>query len=201
MTESAPVVTAPTEERRSGVFRIALLGVLVLALLASAGVLVWLLADRRGTADATQSEREAVMSRTDQFVLRVNTFGPNDLDAQDKLTTYQQQVEDVITPKFASDFESDGLPVAEQLVGRAGYGRVAKVLGTGVESIDSDSATVIVAATLTASYPDPKHPNDADKRVDAEADVLRWVVDLVHTDGKWLVDGYSPVSSGSGDGQ
>ena len=32
-------------------FRLALLGVLVVALLASAGVLIWLLADRRGEAD------------------------------------------------------------------------------------------------------------------------------------------------------
>jgi Mce-associated membrane protein len=56
---------------RSATFRLVLLGVLVVALLASAGILVWLLADRRGESDDLQSEREAVMSQTEQFVLRL----------------------------------------------------------------------------------------------------------------------------------
>ena len=195
-----PVDDARREQRRSGTFRLVLLGVLVLALLASAGVLVWLLADRRGTADELQSEREAVMSRTDQFVLRVNTFGPDDVDAQGKLSDYQQQVTEVITPKFATDFESEGLPLAEQLVSTAGYARTAKILGTGVESVDDDSATAIVAATLDTSYPDPKHPDDATKRLRGDTDVLRWVVDLVKVDGSWLVDKYTTVTA-AGEGQ
>lgn len=184
--------------RSGGAFRVVLLGVLVLALLAGAGVLVWLLADRRGEADAVQEQREAVMSTTSQFVLRLNTYGPDLLDDQGKLTAYQKQVTAVITPKFASDFEKSGLPIAQSTVSGAGYGRVAKVLGTGVESIDDDSATVIVAATFTSSYPDPKHPKNDAKRINADADVLRWEVDLVKNDGHWLVDGYTPVT---GEGQ
>jgi hypothetical protein len=60
--------------------------------------------------------------------------------------------------------------------------------------MDADSATAIVAAGLTGSYPDAKHPDDEAKRVDADQDVLRWEVDLVKSDGTWLVDDYAPVT-------
>ena len=188
----------PTERPRSASFRLVLLVVLVALLLVSAGALVWLLADRRGEADDLQASRETVMSQTEQFVLRLNTYGPDGLDDHGHLTHYKDQVAEVITPKFASDFESSGLPIAEQTVSQAGYGRSAEVFGVGVQTIDSDSAVAIVAAGLTGTYPDPKHPDDAAKRVSGGEDVLRWEVDLVKTGGKWLVDDYSPVT---GEGQ
>ena len=179
----------------NGRFRVVLLAILVLALLAAAGMLVWLLAERRGAADQAQSEREAVERQTEQFVLRLNTYGPDDLDAQGHLTDYQEQVTGVITPKFAAAFEKDGLPIAEQVVAQAGYSRSVKVYGVGVESIDGDSAKAIVAAGMTGSYPDPKHPKDEAKRVAAEPDVLRWTVDLVRSGDTWLVDDYAPVQA------
>ena len=195
-TSSTPAASGAAP--RSARFRLALLVVLVVLLLASAGVLVWLLAERRGQADQLQSQRESVMSTTEQFVLRLNTYGPDQLDAQGHLTDYKKKVSEVITPKFDSDFEGTGLPIAEQTVKQAGYARTAKVFGVGVESIDADSATAIVAAGLTGSYPDPKHPKDAAKRVATPEDVARWEVDLVKTGGHWLVDDYAPVTGGGG---
>jgi Mce-associated membrane protein len=188
---------APGEPQRTqhGTFRLVLLGVLVLTLLASAGCLVWLLAERRGAAGAEQSDRDAVMRQTEQFVLRLNTYGPDQLDAKNHLPDYQKQVEDVITPKFATDFEKSGLPIAEQTVAQASYARKAQVFGVGVESVDGDTATAIVAGSLTGSYPDPKHPKDTSKRVAADHQVLRWEVDLVRTHGTWQIDDYAPVSS------
>lgn len=197
---TTPEDTAGRDDRPGGpnaTFRLVLLGVLVLALLASAGILVWLLADRRGQADDAQAEREAVMSQTEQFVLRINTYGPDQLDAQGHLPTYDKQVSAVITPKFGTDFEKSGLPLAEKVVAQSGYGRTAKILGVGVDSMDADSATAIVAASLSGSYPDPKHPKDASKRIASDADVLRWEVDLDKVDGTWLVDNYSPVTGGT----
>ena len=191
------VTTAGTDETpRSTTFRLVLLVLLVVLLLVSAGVLVWLLADRRGEADEVQSEREAVMAQTKQFVLRLNTYGPDGLDDQGHLADYQADVDEVITPKFATDFETSGLPIAEQTVAQAGYSREAEVFGVGVQQIDEDSAVALVAAGLTGSYPDPKHPDDPAKRIAAGEDVLRWEVDLVKTDGEWLVDDYSPVTGG-----
>jgi Mce-associated membrane protein len=190
---SGPVTTG-TETPRSATFRLVLLVVLLVVLVASAAALTWLLLDRRGDADGVQAERESVMSQTEQFVLRLNTYGPDQLDDQGHLTGYRDQVSEVITPKFGSDFETSGLPIAEQTVSQAGYGRTADVFGVGVESLDADSATAIAAAGLTGTYPDPKHPDDASKRVAADQDVLRWEVDLVKTDGTWLVDDYAPVT-------
>jgi Mce-associated membrane protein len=190
-------VTTPDptpEDQPNPTFRLVLLVVLLVVLIASAAVLGWLLVDRSGEANDAQAEREAVMSQTEQFVMRLNTFGPDQLDEAGHLTEYQQQVNEVITPKFATDFETEGLPIAEQTVKGAGYARTAEVFGVGVESLDGDSATVIVAAGLTGSYPDPKAPDDASKRVEADEDVLRWEVDLVMTDGEWLVDDYTPVT-------
>jgi Mce-associated membrane protein len=176
-------------------FRLVLLVVLLVALVASAATLGWLLVDRdNGAGDDPQADREAVMSQVEQFVLRLNTYGPDQLDDQGHLTEYRDQVTEVITPKFASDFETSGLPIAEETVKTAGYGRTAKIFGLGVESIDEDSATVIVAAGMTSSYPDPQHPDDASKRVDADEDVLRWEVPVVKVDGEWLVDDYTPVT-------
>jgi Mce-associated membrane protein len=196
-SEVTAPVPAPEEpgSRADGRFRVVLLGILVLALLASAGVLVWLLAERRGEADGVQSQRDAVLRQTEQFVLRLNTYGPSDLDAQGHLTDYRKQVVAVITPKFAAAFEKDGLPIAEQVVAQAGYSRAVKVYGVGVQSMDGDSAKAIVAAGMTGSYPNPQHPKDDSKRVDSEPDILRWEVDLVRSGDAWLVDDYAPVNA------
>ena len=197
-TESVPppptTPDAPSSGAPNGRFRVVLLVLLVLALLVSGGVLVWLLADRRGDADGVQSDREAAMSQVEQFVLRLNTYGPDQLDDQGHLPEYEKQVTAVITPKFAEDFEKSGLPIAEQTVAKAGLGRTAKIFGVGVDSIDADSATAIVAAGLNGSSPDPKHPDDTSKRIPLDPAVLRWSVSLVKVDGKWLVDDYTPVT-------
>jgi len=184
--------TGPSSSAPNGRFRVVLLVLLVLALLVSGGVLVWLLADRRGEADGVQSDREAVMSQVEQFVLRLNTYGPDQLDDQGHMPEYEKQVTAVITPKFAADFEKSGLPIAEQTVAQAGLGRTAKIFGVGVDSIDGDSATAIVAAGLNGSSPDPKHPDDTSKRIPLDPAVLRWSVALEKVDGKWLVDDYTP---------
>jgi Mce-associated membrane protein len=189
------VSTGTDETPRSATFRLVLLIVLVALLLVSAGALVWLLADRRGQADDLQSERETVMSQTEQFVLRLNTYGPDGLDDQGHLPDYQKQVTAVITSKFAADFEKSGLPIAEQTVAQAGYSRAVKVYGVGVESMDGDSAKAIVAAGFTGSYPDPQHPKNDAKRVESDPDVLRWEIDLVRSGGAWLVDDYAPVNA------
>lgn len=182
------------DDQPNPTFRLVLLVVLLVVLVASAATLGWLLLDRRGEASDVQAEREAVMSQTEQFVLRLNTLSPDQLDDEGHLAEYEQQVSEVVTPKFETDFETNGLPLAERLVTQAGYARTAEVFGVGVQSLDGDSATVLVAAGLTGSYPDPKAPDDSSRRVDADEDVLRWEVDLVRSDGEWLVDDYTPVT-------
>ena len=169
--------------------RVVLVGVLVVALLASTGVLVWLLAGRRGQAEDLQHEREAVMAQAEQFMLRVNTYGPDLLDDKGQMPKYRDLVEEIITPKFQTSFEG-GVTAAEQSVQQAGVGRTAEVFATGVSSIDSDSATALVAGSFTNSYPQGK----ADGRVLDDPAPFRVEVTLVKSDGKWLVDNFSPVT-------
>ncbi|MGZ6738011.1 MAG: hypothetical protein ACXVD4_00920 [Nocardioides sp.] len=184
----------PSTGERSGAatFRVVLAGVLVLVLLGSAGTLVWLLAGRRGAADDLQTQREKVMSVAEQFMLRVNTYGPDLLDSNGTMPKYRSLVEEVITPKFKSSFEQ-GVTAAEQTVAKVGVARTSKVYAVGVSSIDADSATALVAGEFTSSYPQGK----SGSRVDDQPAPFRVEVTLVKTDGKWLVDNFDPVTGGS----
>lgn len=173
----------------SPTFRLALFGVLVVALLASAGTLIWLAADRRGEAEDVQAEREQVMAQTKQFMLRMGTFGPDLLDEQKQMPEYRENVKAVITPKFATDFEKE-VTTAEQLVAQAGVSRVAEVFSTGVSVIDEDSATALVAGSFTDSYPQ----SEGGEPQAAEPVPFRIEVSLVKTEDEWLVDDFTPIT-------
>ena len=173
-----------TGERSGATFRVVVLGVLVVVLLAACGTLIWLLAGRQGQAEDLQSEREAVMAQTDQFMLRMGTYGPDLLDSHGQMPEYRSRVEAVITPKFATSFDKQA-GTAEQLVAQSGVSRKADVFATGVSSIDSDSATALVAGTFTDTYK---------KGGQQEPVPFRISVSLVKTGGKWLVDDFTPVT-------
>lgn len=174
-------------------FRIVLLGLLVVTLLASAGTMIWLLASHDDDGKDEQSSREAVMAQSEQFMLRVNTYGPDLLDDKGEMPDYRQSVIEVITPKFKASFEK-GVTAAEQTVAKSGLGRTVKVFATGVSSMDQDSAVVLVSGSFVNSYPkDPEKPDG--KRVDGPEVGFRVEVNLVKTDGKWLVDDFQPVTA------
>ena len=174
---------------RSALFRLILLGVLAVALVAS---LVWvavLTSHRTGRAQDLQNDREAAMATTQQFVLRVNTYGPSLLDSQGQMPEYRSRVKAVITPKFAASFDQS-VPVAEQSVKNYGLDRTCAVYATGVEVIDSDSAQVLVAGSISQTV-----KNRKGKRVSAgEPAPFRLRVSLDKIDGTWLVDDYAPVT-------
>ena len=169
---------------RSATFRLVLLCALVVALLASAATLAWILASRRGEADDTQSQRETVMRQTEQFMLRMGTYGPDLLDDNGAMPEYRSRVKAVITPKFATSFDKQAA-TAEQLVAQAGVSRKAQVFATGVSTIDADSATALVAGTFTDAY---------QKGGAQEPVPFRIEVSLVKTGGDWLVDNFTPVT-------
>jgi len=181
-------------------FRLVLLGALLLALVTTLLWIPFLLAHRQitvfgrtlGTDDAAvvQADREAVMAATEQFVLRVNTYGPKLLDADAQMPAYRTRVKDVITPKFAASFDKS-VSVAEQSVKAYGLDRTCAVFATGVEVIDSDSAQVLVAGSISQTV-----LNRKGKRVSTgEPSPFRLRVSLDQIDGKWLVDDYQPVTS------
>jgi Mce-associated membrane protein len=178
--------------------RLAVTGALVVVLLAALGAVVWLTATRgfeaigiEGGAGEVQSERETVMSQTRQFMLRANTYGPDQLDDSGQLTDYRALVEEVITPKLSSSFAKE-VTAAEQIVAQTGAERTTEVFSTGVSTIDGDSATALVAGTFVTSYPDKQGELQPTEPVP-----FRVQVSLVKTEGEWLVDDFDPITGAS----
>ncbi len=192
-------MTPASDDRpTAAAFRWLLAGVLGVLLVVSAGVLVWLLV-RGGDADDTQAEREQVMSTAQQFALRINTYGPDMLDDKEQMPDYRTGVSELLTPKFAADFDKN-VSIAEQTVVQAGIERQGEVFATGVSDIDSDSAQALVAGRINQSL------DSGGERVASDPVPFRYVVDLVLIDGEWLVDdwdtasraGQEPVDPGTG---
>jgi Mce-associated membrane protein len=176
---------------RSPGFRLVLLVGLVAVLVAGLGSLAYLLSTRAvggvgigGDQAQVQADREAVMAQTEQFVLRFGTYGPDLLDQQGAMPDYRQRVKDVITPKFAVSFDKQA-GTAEEIVAKAEISRSADVFATGVSAIDNDSATALVAGTLTDPYPEQGQ---------LEPTPFRFEVTLVKVKGSWLVDDFTPVT-------
>ena len=194
MTEGSAEAEGPGS---AGRFRVGLLAGLVLLLLAgvigSAVIAVLAAAGVGGDTAETQRQREAVMAQARQFMLRVNTYGP-DLLEDGQMPQYREQVSDVITEKFEASF-LQGVPAAEQSVDQAGIARTAEVFATGVSELEEDRATALVAGAFTNSYPARGEDAEEGERVETEPRSFRVEVELVRTDGEWLVDDFSPVTS------
>jgi Mce-associated membrane protein len=138
-------------------------------------------------AGEVQTERDAVMSQSRQFMLRMGTYGPDQLQ-DGQLTEYRDLVTEVITPKFATSFEQS-VTAAEQIVAKGGVAREAEVFATGVATLGDDRATALVAGAFTDSY-----PNRKGKLQPQEPVPFRMELTLVRTDGRWLVDDFNPVT-------
>ena len=175
-------------------FRLVLLCVLVVVLLAGIGTSAWLVTTRgaeavgiEGGATEVQQERDAVMSQSRQFMLRMGTYGPDQLEGNE-LPEYRDLVSEVITPKLEASFDRQ-VSAAEQIVSQAGVARTAEVFSTGVATLSDDSATALVAGTFTDSYPTKKGDLDPQEPVP-----FRIQLTLVKSDGTWLVDDFTPVT-------
>ncbi|MFT4288219.1 hypothetical protein [Nocardioides sp.] len=180
-----------------GMFRWGVLAVLIAAIVAALAVLGVQASARGGnpfsTANDTQSARDAATSVARQFMLRVNTYGPDLLEGT-TMPKYRELVEEVVTTTFKTDFEQNA-PYAEATVAQVGLDRTTEVYATGVGSIDTDRgrATVLVAGAFTNSYPDADAPDDESKRVAADPQPYRVEVTLVRQGGAWKVDSFTPV--------
>ena len=191
---------APAGARLTPGVRVAIAAALALVVAGCVALLIWMSVGGRATADgglALPDEREQAMSLTDQFVKRLGTYSPDMVDDSGQMPDYREQVREVITPKFAADFEKE-VGTAEQLVAQGGITRTADVFATAVSSIDDDSARVLVAGAFTDSYVQGK--GEQATTVDQEPLPFRFLVDLVVIDGEWLVDDFSPVTSADDEG-
>ena len=190
---------APAGSRLTPRVRVAVAASLALVVAVCVALLIWMSVTDRASADGgldLPDEREQAMSLTDQFVKRLGTYSPDMVDDSGQMPEYRAQVREVITPKFAADFDKE-VATAEQLVAQGGITRTADVFATAVSSIDDDSARVLVAGAFTDSY--EQGSGDEASVVDQEPLPFRFTVDLVLIEGEWLVDDFSPVTGEDGE--
>lgn len=188
-TDSATPSSPRSSKPRSALL-VAFVAVIVGSLISLGVLLVTDEGDAGDPAGQPQAQREELMTQTQQFVIRVNTFGPSWLDEANKMPRYVDGVSELLTAKFAASFK-ESVVIPEAQVAQSGYGRTAQVFAVGVASMDDDSATVLVGFVRTDTYPKPRDP---DKRLKLPGNPERWAVQLVRTQGKWLVDNYAVIS-------
>ena len=163
-----------------------LLNLALLAALVVLGIRAW---DARDVAAppaggyGSTAVRDEVIATTEQFALRVNTFGPKDLDEAKHLTAYKERVGELLTTKFRTGFEQT-LEIPEQVVAQRDYSISADVKGAGVASVSADRAVTLVAWQADARY-------GAEESTPLAG---RWKVTLLKVKGKWLVDNYENVT-------
>lgn len=136
--------------------------------------------------------RELVLSQANQFMIRINTYGPPDLDDQGTMPGYVTRVQEVITPKLDVEFQKS-VTLAEQSVAQAGLARSVTLYATGAQTIEDDLATVLITGAISQSYPDPAPDAEDGARIEYEPQLFRYEVRLVRTDGTWKVDDFTPV--------
>ncbi|MBM7508861.1 hypothetical protein ABKW28_05630 [Nocardioides sp. 31GB23] len=200
---------APTTERSrtaSPGFRLALAGLLSVLLVSGVVVVGYVVATRSSSTDGNlvervsnvaqgrneiQDERERVMDVASQFMLRVNTYGPDLLDDDGQMPEWRELVTDLITAKFRTDFEEQA-GTAEQLVAQSGVRRTSEVYAVGVSTMDADSATALVAGQFTNAIAQ----GDEDP-VESPPAQFRVRVELVEVGGEWQVDAFDQVTGGA----
>lgn len=183
---SAPergVTTSETTTSRaptgSPQLRRAIAGVLTVALVASLVLLVLAFRENRGADDAAQKDRDAVMLKAREYMLAGWNFGADDLDKNKSLTAYRARVAPLITTAFKTDFEKAS-ELLEKAVAGQGYSRRVTVDRVGVESLETDSAVVIVGGESTEVV-----------KKQQQTGPYAWNITLKKVDGKWLVDDFS----------
>src|SRR5690606_14676451 len=161
---------APPTDRSRPWYRVMLVASIVstVAFVATAATLIFVLADHRATEKSAHDAVE--LSRG--YAVVMSTFDYQDLQAN------RSRIEEMSTPEFAerygamvdtlSDLVTEGQGTAE-----------AQALYAAVESIDDETATVLVFADQTAT--NTMTPEAGTSR-------FRMVFSLVRADDGWLVD-------------
>jgi hypothetical protein len=151
---SHPDTTEPAGTTASPRFRLVLAGVLVLALV---GSLVWLglvLAGRSdGDTASRQGDRETVVLRAKEWMGAFGRFDRQDLDDGKVLTGYRDRLEPLVATGFTCyglDLEQT-IAATSQLVAQSKVSTSTSVDRAGVQSIDDDSATVIISGIRESS--------------------------------------------------
>ncbi len=142
-----------------------------------------------------QTQRDQVMAVAKSFVTQFSSYGPEDLDENNKMPGYVERVEKFLTAKFATTFETS-VTFAEQTVAQQQATRLGEVYAVAVSRLDEDSARVLVAGRDSISVPNPKKPEEL---LPYSEQPFRYEVELVLTKGEWLVDNFGVVGTLDGE--
>jgi len=183
-----PAAVEPGPRTASPRFRVALAGVLALALVASVAWLAVAFAHRPDEATASrQDTRATVMLRAQEWMGAFGSYTPRDLDDQQVLTAYRERVQPLITTGFTCGgvtFEEYAAALDRQVATQK-FSMSTSVERTGVESVDDDSATVILSGQVAGGQAGKElAPRD-----------FQMLVDLQKIDGSWRVSKCNDVKS------
>lgn len=168
-----PDPAGPSRTRR--LVLIVVLGVLV----GAAGFAAPHVASAVGAGGGESAERAAAVSRASDFATVYNTYDVSDLEE------YQQRMEPLLTEDYYTEFTRVTGAVFEALESKDQSSGDADVLGTAVQSIDEDSAVVLVA--VDASITTAADEAAVERR-------FRWKVTLTREGDEWLVSQFETVT-------
>ena len=137
------------------------------------GVLGLVLPHLVNSRDEFAADRQAVLTRTSDFVVTFNTYSVKDW------ATYQKRVKPLVTPTFEKQFLEITNAVFGVVKDKNRTSGDVKVLSAAVERIDKDSAVVIVGFDTTVRNNDSGGP---------AVNPMRWAVSLQKRGDTWLVN-------------
>lgn len=162
----------------------------LLSIVTVVGVLVGVagfLLPRIGASDDTQRERQEVVRRASDFAVTFNTY-----TVEDK-ADYQKRVKTLMTPSYFKEFTKITDAMFGAIEDKKQSSGDAKVLATAVDSIDQDSAVVLVAAN--ASVKSSGEKTAVQRR-------FRWTITFGRYKGEWRVrefDAVAPLQATTGE--
>lgn len=184
-------VNHPDDPQRPPVsanFRLVLAGVLAVLLAGATAWLVFGVLDREpfgfqeDDEPSAQATREVVMSRAESFVVLSFTYDKSDLDPNGELPGYIEELEPLLTTEAEAKLPEQATALA-QLIAKENFARTTEIEAVGVQSVDQDSAEVIVAGIFTESR----------RGVPSRSVRFQMVVDLDKVDGEWLVNDFGHI--------
>ena len=185
---SQPDTTEPAPPNAAPRFRLVLAGLLALALV---GSLVWLgvvlVGNAGGESTSREKDRATVVLRAKEWMGAFGRFDKEDLGDGKVLTGYRDRLE----PLVATGFTCYGLDLDQtidatsQLVAQSKVSTSTTVDRAGVQSIDDDSATVIISGIRESAV----------AKSGAEQRPYQMLVDLQKIDGSWVVSRCNDVDS------
>jgi hypothetical protein len=125
-----------------------------------------------------QSERQAVVTKATDFAVAFNTY------SVEEKTDYQRRIKTLMTPSYYKEFTKITDAMFGAIEDKKQSSGDAKVLATAVDSIDQDSAVVLVA--VNASVKSAGQKTAVERR-------FRWTVTFGRYHDDWRVRQFDAV--------